>query len=228
MRVVSPWRFVVLLSALLAGLPSLHAQTPDPFRWMDFHSDKDQDVIVWVTRSLAVENWTEIREIGVQYDAALVVTSNRATPQSSPSADTFTIWSVSLTNHALTLLLKGVNLRWLDWMTFAEGEPQELGVLYDNCAECSPDTYFTALHYDQRAHAARQSPCGAPMARPAWNGPRCTRDWPSPTAAILSAPGATSTTAKTKWPKTLSTASISTPSADSNAPNCSAARMPTP
>jgi hypothetical protein len=119
---------------------------------MDFHSTKDQDVIVWVTRSLAVENWTEIREIGVQYDAALVVTTNRATPQSSPNADTFTIWSVSLTNHALTQLVKGVNLRWLDWMTFAEGEPQELAALYDTCAGCTPDTYFTAFYYDLRAH----------------------------------------------------------------------------
>jgi len=153
MRVVSPWRFAVLLFAVLACLTSLHAQTPDPFRWMDFHSDKDQDVIVWVTRSLAVENWTAIREIGVQYDAALVVTADRASPQSSPDADTFTIWSVSLTNHALTQLLKGVNLRWLDWMTFAEGAPQELAALYDNCTGCTADTYFTALHYDPRAHA---------------------------------------------------------------------------
>jgi hypothetical protein len=153
MRVVSPWRFAVLLSPLFAVLIPLHAQSPDPFRWMDFHADKDQDVIVWVTRSLAVENWTSIREIGVQYDAALVVTADRGTPQSTPDADTFTIWSVSLTNHALTLLLKGVNLRWLDWMTFAEGEPRELAALYDNCTGCTADTYFTAFHYDPRAHA---------------------------------------------------------------------------
>src|ERR1700677_85843 len=152
MWVASPWRFAALLFALLAGLTPLLAQTPDPCRWMDFHSQKDQDVIVWVTRSLAVENWTAIREIGVQYDAALVVTTNRATPQSSPDADTFNLWSVSLTNHALTMLLKGVNLRWLDSMTFAEGDPQELAALYDNCSGCTPDTYFTAFHYDSRAH----------------------------------------------------------------------------
>jgi hypothetical protein len=120
---------------------------------MDFHSQKDQDVIAWVTRSLAVENWTAIREIGVQYDAALVVTTHRATPQSTARADSFTVWSVSLTNHGITPLLKGYNLRWLDWMTFSEGGPQELPVVYDNCVECEPETLFTVFHFDKAQHA---------------------------------------------------------------------------
>jgi hypothetical protein len=153
MRGVSPWRVAGLFCAVLAVLTPIGAQqTPDPFRWMDFHSEKDQDVIVWVTRALAVESWTSIREIGVQYDAALVVTTNRATPQASPNADSFTIWSISLTNHALTPLFKGYNLRWLDWMTFTEGGPQELPALYDNCIECAPETLFTVFHYDQTQH----------------------------------------------------------------------------
>ncbi len=137
---------------MLAVAAPLSAQQPDPFRWMDFHSQKDQDVIVWVTRSLEAEKWTAIREIGVQYDAALVVTTLRATPQSPANADTFAVWSVSLTNHLLTPLLKGVNLRWLDSMTFADGGPQELAAFYDGCRECAADTYFTAFHYDMRAH----------------------------------------------------------------------------
>jgi hypothetical protein len=152
MRGVLLWPVSLLVCAVLAAAIPLPAQQPDPFRWMDFHSEKDQDVIVWVTRSLAVENWTAIREIGVQYDAALVVTTNRSAPQSSPNADSFTIWSISLTNHALTPLLKGYNLRWLDWMTFTEGGPQELPALYDNCIECAPGTLFTVFHYDQMQH----------------------------------------------------------------------------
>ena len=80
---------------------SLFAQpAPDAFRWIDFHSAKDQDVITWVTRSLTVENWSAIREIGVEYDAALVVTTTRPSPQSLPASDTFTVWSLSLTNHS--------------------------------------------------------------------------------------------------------------------------------
>jgi len=154
MRVVFPWRVAALLYAVFAvATPSSPQQAPDPFRWMDFHSQKDQDIVVWVTHALAVEKWTAIREIGVQYDAALVVTTFRATPESAANRDSFQVWSISLTNHLLTPILKGYNLRWLDWMTFKEGGPQELPILYDSCAECAPDTYFTAFHFDMAQHA---------------------------------------------------------------------------
>jgi hypothetical protein len=155
MRVVLP-RFPLprfLLALCLVPL-SIHAQqAPENFRWIDFHAQSDQDVVVWVTRALTVADWTAIREIGVEYDAALVITTQRASPQSAPNADTFTIWSVSLTNHALTRLLKGVNLRLLGWMMFADGRPRELGALYDNCVECQASTFFTAFHYDISQHA---------------------------------------------------------------------------
>jgi len=124
----------------------------DPFRWIDFHSEKDHDIAFWVERSLAAEKWTAIREIGVRYDAGLVVTTLRSAPDAPADADQFTIWSVSLTNHSLTPLLKGYNLRWLPFMTFSEGEIPEISLLYENCIECAPDTYFTALHYDMAQH----------------------------------------------------------------------------
>lgn len=109
--------------------------------------------MVWVTRSLAVADWTAIREIAVEYDSALVVTSKRATPQSAANADSFTVWTASLTDHSYAPLLRGVNLRWLDWMRFSDGGPQELAILYDDCHECAENTYFTAFHYDLRTHA---------------------------------------------------------------------------
>jgi hypothetical protein len=142
--------------SLLLGLLAAHLsaqQAPETFRWIDFHSAKDQDVVTWVNRSLTVENWTSIREIGVEYDAALVVTTTRSNPQSLPTADTFTVWSLSLTNHSYVPLLKGVNLRLLDWMLFDDGHPRELAALYDDCADCQPSTYFTAFHYDMEKHA---------------------------------------------------------------------------
>ena len=152
---------------LAAALPLLAQQAPDNFRWIDFHSQKDQDTIVWVTRSLAVEDWTAIREIAVEYDAALVVTTKRPTPQSNALGDSFTVWTVSLTNHTISPLVRGVNLRWLDWMRFADSAPEELAILYDNCTDCSANTYFTAFHYDVRDHAwsARwiRNGQGAPM-----------------------------------------------------------------
>jgi hypothetical protein len=152
MRFVSSFRHHVLLAALLT-VPLSAQPVSDAFRWIDFHSAKDQDVVTWVTRSLTVENWTSIREIGVEYDAALVVTTTRSNPQSLPAADTFTVWSLSLTNHSYVPLIKGVNLRLLDWMLFDDGHPRELAALYDDCTDCQSSTYFTAFHYDMEKHA---------------------------------------------------------------------------
>jgi hypothetical protein len=137
-----------ILVALCAPLPAQE----DSFRWMNFHSAKDQDVIVWVTRALEAEKWSSIREIGVLYDAALVETTLRGNPEGSPSSDTFNLWSISLTTHAVTSLLKGVNLRWLDRMQFSGSSQRELGLLYDDCGECAATTYFTALYYDRSQH----------------------------------------------------------------------------
>ncbi len=147
-------RCAVAAAALLAFSSLLTAQQPpDTFRWMDFHNPKDQDIVVWVTRSLAVEDWSAIHEIGVKYDAALVVTTDRKTPQSLPEDDTFSVWSVSLTSHAITLLLGGVNLRIIDWQHFADGFQDDLTALYDDCRTCAATTYFTAFYYDATQHA---------------------------------------------------------------------------
>lgn len=147
--------FLCALIATVFAHPTLcSAQTsPDNFHWVDFHGQQDQDIVVWVTRSLDPEKWTAIREIGVEYDAALVVTTLRKTPQSLPALDTFSVWSVSLTNHSVNSLLKGANLRLLDWMLFAVGRPRDLAALYDDCNECDPSTYFTAFYYDVTQHS---------------------------------------------------------------------------
>ena len=148
---------------------SLCAQQ-DNFRWMDFHSQKDQDIIVWVTRSMDAEKWTSIRDIGVLYDAALVVTTLRTSPQASPTSDTFNLWSASLTTHAITPLLKGVNLRWVDWMQFTDLGPAELGALYEDCSECAATTYFTALYYDRSQHIWNARWVRGGQAVPIWSG----------------------------------------------------------
>jgi hypothetical protein len=141
-----------LIAVAIAACVHSGAQAPDSFRWIDFHSPKDQDVVVWVTRALDGQNWTAIREIGVQYDAALVITSDRSNPQSAANDDTYSVWSVSLTSRSLTAILKGTNLHAVDWMLFAAAGPRELGVLYDDCNSCAATTFFTAFYYDLRSH----------------------------------------------------------------------------
>lgn len=106
----------------------------------------------WVTRALAGQKWTAIREIGVQYDGALVITTYRSSPQGTPNRDSFSIWSVSLANRAVTHLIDGTNLRLMDWLLLNPTWGRELGLLYDDCSDCEATTYFTALHYDLRQH----------------------------------------------------------------------------
>jgi hypothetical protein len=169
MRGVLAKYVIVLIAAVVAVAAPLTAQQPDPFRWMNFHSQPDQDIIVWVTRSLAAEKWTSIREIGVQYDAALVVTTRRANADALPGADTFTVWSTSLTNHGITPLATGVNLRFVDWMKLADGAPEELAALYDSCSDCAADTYFTTFHYDISRHAWAARWMRGGQAVPVWS-----------------------------------------------------------
>src|SRR4051812_1515804 len=159
----------VFLGAAFLSPIAVQAQQ-DTFRWMDFHSPKDQDIIVWVTRSLEAEKWTSIREIGVLYDAALVVTTARSNPQASPGSDTFNLWSASLTTHAITPLLKGANLRWLDWMQFAGVGAQDLGLLYDDCGEGAATTDFTAVYYARSQHIWNSRWMRGGQAAPIWSG----------------------------------------------------------
>jgi len=152
MRGISRWAVVGLIALAMAGVTSSSiAQAPDTFRWIDFHAQSDQDVVVWVTRALDNEKWTAIREIGVQYDAALVITSLRATPQSATTRDAYTIWSISLSDRKLTRIVDCANLRLMDWVLLNVGQGRELAALYDDCNDCQATTYFTAFHYDLRA-----------------------------------------------------------------------------
>jgi hypothetical protein len=160
--------YLLIAVVLIAAAPIRAQQSPENFRWIDFHSAKDQDIVAWVTRSLEPEKWTAIREIGVEYDAALVITTLRSTPQSPASADVFTVWSLSLTNHTLAPLLKGVNLRLLDWLLLTDGAPRELGALYDDCHECDASTFFTAFHYDFSQHIWAARWMRGTQAAPVW------------------------------------------------------------
>lgn len=141
-----------VLAMVLAASPCT-AQAPDNFRWVDFHSANDQDVVNWVRRALEEQKWTAIREIGVEYDQALVITTNRNSPQGAPNRDSFSMWSVSLANRAVVHIIDGTNLKIADWLLLDVTSPRELAVLYDDCADCDATTYFTTLHYDLRQHA---------------------------------------------------------------------------
>ena len=140
------------LALLVPSVLSHAQQAPDSFHWVDFHADKDQSVVAWVTRSLAPEHWTAIREIGVEYDSALVVTTLRTNPQGAATGDPFTVWSASLTTHQVVRLLQGSQLHLADWLQLLPGHPRELAALYDDCSDCNPSTFFTVFYYDITQH----------------------------------------------------------------------------
>jgi hypothetical protein len=143
---------------LLASSTAWGQTNLDAFHWVDFHDSKDAPTVAWVTKSLIAEKWTAIREIGVLWDSAIVVTSERKTPQSTPPADTYTVWSVSLAKSDVQPLLHAVNPRILNWTSFGgpyEHAP-ELGLVYDDCFACDEaSTFFTTLYYNRDAHAWR-------------------------------------------------------------------------
>lgn len=153
MRGACWWAGVVGALVVMFAAPPSIAQAPDNFRWVDFHSPNDQDVVNWVRRALEQQKWTAIREIGVEYDQALVITTNRNSPQAAPNRDAFSIWSVSLANRAVAHVIDGTNLKIADWVLLDVTSPRELAMLYDDCADCDATTYFTTLHYDLRQHA---------------------------------------------------------------------------
>ena len=154
---------------VLAPFAGSRAQTPEAFRWVNFHSETDADIINWVNHSMTKEKWTSIREIGVQYDAALVVTEQRSSTQSMPDDDIFTVWTVSLTSHDRKPVLSGVKLRFAGWLRFLAGHASELTVLYDDCAHCQATTYFTTFHYDPTSHDFVARWLKAGQAAPVWS-----------------------------------------------------------
>jgi hypothetical protein len=129
----------------------------EAFHWVDFHDAKDAPTVAWVTQALKAEKWTAIREIGVQWDSAIVITTERKTPQSTPSTDVSTIWSVSLAKHDVQPLVHAVNPHILNWTTFGGAYQQapELALIFDDCQGCDASTFFTTLYYNFRDHAWR-------------------------------------------------------------------------
>jgi hypothetical protein len=156
-------------TGFLAATQLCAQQPPEAFHWVNFHSDADSDVVNWVSHALENQPWTVIREIGVQYDAALVITAERKSKNAMPATDNFSLWSVSLTTHAATPLVTGANLHFVDWLRFTAGRTPEMALFYDDCEHCQATTFFTAVHYDGTTHEWVARWLHAGQAAPVWS-----------------------------------------------------------
>jgi hypothetical protein len=156
---------VIALSLLAACAAAISIDTPlraevpmEAFHWVDFHNPKDAPTVAWVTDALKAEKWTDLREIGVLWDSAIVVTLERKTPQSTPASDSYTVWSVSLAKRDVQPLFHGSSLRLLNFTQFGGLYQQapELAVIYDDCYACNaPSSFFTTIYYNFNDHAWR-------------------------------------------------------------------------
>lgn len=157
-------RLALIACALVSSLAVWAQPGTEAFHWVNFHQGqppldaKDADTVTWVMNALKAEHWTAVREIGVQWDSALVITSERKNPQSTPATDVYTIWTVSLAKREVQPLLKGVNLRIVNWTNF--GGPYqktpELAIVWDDCTGCdAASTSFTTLYYNLTDHEWR-------------------------------------------------------------------------
>ena len=175
---------------LLVGRGSVQAQTPmEAFHWIDFHDPKDAPTVTWVNQEMKAEKWSAIREIGVLWDSAVVITTLRESPQAMPASDVTTVWSVSLAKHEVQPLLHGVKLRILDTTSFGGAMMPEVAIVYDDCSGCDATTSFTTIHYSNPDHAWRARWMRGNQAAALWNTGSVEGVVRTQAYALITAPG---------------------------------------
>jgi hypothetical protein len=115
------------------------ATTPEGFSWVDPQSDKT--TIAAVRHALKVSSYTSIRRVGVEGDAAIVMTTFR---ESGEEADHWSIYNVSLATDKARMLVSGYRVKVLDWIGL---KTPELAIAYYDCWGCEAATLFTTIHF---------------------------------------------------------------------------------
>ena len=82
----------------------------------------------WVTDTLKAEkNGRPSARSASSGISALVITSQRSSPQAAPPGDSYTIWNVSLAKHQAQPLFHAFHPRLLNWTNFVAANMPELG-----------------------------------------------------------------------------------------------------
>src|SRR3954454_16083289 len=108
------WNATILTAILFCACcaQSASGQAMEGFSWTDLHQDTER--VAAVLKSLEGEKFTALREIAVVGDAALVITSTRATPTAKPEQDQYTAYSLDLKSpdQKPDLLMTGTHLQF--------------------------------------------------------------------------------------------------------------------
>jgi hypothetical protein len=134
------------LLATLAGAQ----QPPEHFQWLNLHEDRS--VLPLVTKALQHYSFHSLREVGLFYDQALAVVSERKAGASLPSDDRYVVYSVNLTSGAVDQLLIGYDLKWVAWQPLEASSDSELLATYTDCVNCSQTLYVTSFHISRKTH----------------------------------------------------------------------------
>ena len=165
-----------ILHSIVLGLfvlsARVHCQLPKDFHWVDLK--READTVSRVSRALAADRFSAIREIGLLGDYALVFTTLRQPDAPTPDSDSWKVYNVTIGGGAIKMLLSGYEVRIMAWMPFLLHDRADLGITYTDCVGCEPTIIFTALHYDQ-GHGWRARWPNAGIARhsrnPIWHRP---------------------------------------------------------
>jgi hypothetical protein len=163
--IVSIWTMILLLYACCGQRAS--AQAIEGFGWTDLHQETER--VAAVSKSLEGEKFTALREIAVVGDAALVITSTRATPTARPDQDQYAAYSLDLksADQKPELLMTGTHLQFRDWLRFMREGDTELVATYDDCSDCRATMFLTSFYVDEKTKKWRarwpREVAGAPL-----------------------------------------------------------------
>jgi hypothetical protein len=133
-----------LLMGTLAGAQ----QPPENFKWLNLNEDRA--VLPLVTKALKPYSFTALREVGLYYDQALAVVSERKAGATLPSEDRYVVYSINLTQGKVEQIFAGYELKWVVWQPLATGSDSELLATYTDCVNCSQTLYVTCFHISRR------------------------------------------------------------------------------
>ena len=130
------------------------ADTRAGFHWVDFK--RENVTVSRVTEILKPEDYTNIREIGIVGDSALVFTTWREPGRGvqqvplDPAYERWTVYGVSLKQAKFQKLVSGYELQIKAWVHFTSAGIDDLAIVYKDCSECEAASFFTAFHYDEK------------------------------------------------------------------------------
>jgi len=130
--------FGVMLFAVIARMAGAESSS---FHWVNLESDKT--TMAHVHAALKGQSYSAIREVGIDRDFALIMTSNREADALDPDYDQWTVYNLNLATGKLRQILSGYGLHMWGW---GGKDASELQVTYYDCTECEAATIFTAFH----------------------------------------------------------------------------------